>query len=137
MDAASAFTSMVTPWKGGDPDEFDEVMASDLHYHMPPFDDLDLSGLKQYAAGFAQAFPDFSITLDDTIVDEDRIVYLWHCEATLSGASPVLPVQPTGKHTSASGTLVCHVANDRFDEIWHHGDWLGWLQKAGAIEGLG
>lgn len=137
MDPAAAFKSLATPWEGGDVDAFDDVMAPALRYHMPPFEDQDLASLKEFVAGFAQSFPDFSVTADDTIVEGDQIVYRWSCEATLSGESPVIPVPPTGRRTSATGTLLCRVADDRFVEVWHHGDWLGWLQKAGVIEGLG
>jgi predicted ester cyclase len=137
VDPAAAWTKLIEPWKGGDPSVLDEVVAPDLQYHMPPFEDQSLESLKQFAGGFAQAFPDFTIELDDTMVDGDRVVYLWHCEATLTGESPIVPVPPTGKRTDASGTIIGHVAGDKFDEIWHHGDWLSWLQKAGVIEGLG
>ncbi|MFN8108730.1 MAG: ester cyclase [Thermoleophilia bacterium] len=66
--------------------------------------------------------------LDTTVAQGDSVAWLWHCEATFTGSSPVIPVPPTGRPTAASGTIVARLENDRVVELWHHGDWLSWLQ---------
>lgn len=137
MDPDRLWTTFVTPWTGGDPDVIDALADPALVWHVPPFADLDLAGLKEFAAGFALAFPDFEITVDDVVTAEDRIVHLWHCSATFAGASPLLPMPPTGRRTHGSGTIVAALDGDRVVEVWHHGDWLGWLEGAGVIAGLG
>jgi predicted ester cyclase len=136
MDTATLWQTLLVPWRGGDPDALDDAMTPDVRYHVPPFGELDLNGVKEFAAGFALAFPDFRITLDDTVAEGDRIAYLFSCEATFSGRSPLMPMDPTGRATSASGTVLVRMRGERAEEIWHHGDWLTWLQGAGVIEGL-
>ncbi len=43
---------------------------------------------------------------------------------------------PTGKRTTATGCHICQWVGDRCVEVWHFGDWLGWLQKAGVMPSL-
>jgi predicted ester cyclase len=124
----SAFHAIGAGWMSGDYSGIESLMAPDVKYHMPPIGDLDRAGLVDFIAGFRQAFPDFQVMLDETIGDEDRVVWLWHCEATFAGESPVVPFPSTGKPSAASGTIVAHFDNGRIVEAWHHGDWLSWLQ---------
>jgi hypothetical protein len=46
-------------------------------------------------------------------------------------------VPPTSNATEASGAHIVHWQDGRPVEIWHSGDWLGWLQDAGVIPALG
>jgi predicted ester cyclase len=95
---------------------------------MPPIGDMDRAGLVSFISGFRQAFPDFRVVLDETVTEGNRVAWLWHCEATFTGESPVIPVPPRGKPSAASGTVVAHFDNAVIVEAWHHGDWLSWLQ---------
>lgn len=128
LDTNSVWSDIGAAWMTGEVGGLEEHLAPDVSYHMPPVGDFDRDGLVQFIGGFRQAFPDFSVTLDDTIADGDRVVWLWHCGATFSGESPVVPVRPTGKRSEASGTIVARFENGRATEVWHHGDWLSWLQ---------
>ena len=128
IDTNSVFDAIGTGWMSGDCSGIESIMTPDVKYHMPPIGDVDRAGLVDFIAGFRQAFPDFRLTLDDTITDGDRVVWRWHCEATFTGESPVVPVKPTGKPSAASGTIVAQFANGQIVEAWHHGDWLTWLQ---------
>jgi len=40
------------------------------------------------------------------------------------------------KKTDASGGHFIHWRDGRPVEVWHHGDWLGWLQRCGAVSPL-
>jgi ketosteroid isomerase-like protein len=123
-------------WERGDVSGLDEVYADDLVYHMPPFPDLDRQGLRDFMPVFQQAFPDFSVEVDETVIDGDTTVQRWHCSGTYSGRSPLLPVPPTGRRTQASGVLVGHWRDGRVVELWHFGDWMGWLTGAGVLPPL-
>ena len=59
------------------------------------------------------------------------------CTGTFSGGGGVLPGEPTGQQTEATGSHVIHWRDGRPVEAWHFGDWLGWLQRAGVLPGLG
>lgn len=128
LDTSSAWTDIGAAWMTGDLARLDAHLAPDVSYHMPPVGDFDRAGLAGFIGGFREAFPDFQVTLDDTIVDGDRVAWLWHCGATFSGTSAVVPVPPTGRRSEASGTIVARFEGGQAKEVWHHGDWLSWLQ---------
>jgi predicted ester cyclase len=98
---------------------------------------MDREALKGFIAGFHQGFPDFALTVHEHIVDGDASAHRWSCQATYSGETPLLPVPPTGHATEATGAHVVHWQDGRPVEIWHSGDWLGWLQGAGVVPALG
>ena len=112
----------------------DELMAPNVVYHMPPFPDFaGTEGLKQFISGFYSAFPnDLHVVFDEDLVAGDATVHRWNVSGSFQGRSPLLSVEPTGQLATATGCHICHWAGDRCVEIWHFGDWLGWLQKAGA-----
>jgi predicted ester cyclase len=128
IDTNAAFDGIAAAWVDGDFSAVSQLVAPDVKYHMPPVGDFDRDGLGQFITGFRQAFPDFQVALDETIADGDRVMWRWHCAATFSGESPVVPVAPTGKRSEASGTIVARFEDGRIVEAWHHGDWLSWLQ---------
>jgi predicted ester cyclase len=137
-DVAARFQVLAGPWMTGDFTGVDDLMAPDVRYHMPPFPDLDRDGYRHFIEGFRTAFTEFSVTVDQTIVEGNRSAHLWHCEAVLSGESPVLPgVHATGRRTAATGTHVCIWEDGRVVEAWHHGDWLTWLTMAGVLPPMG
>ncbi|MDX1615939.1 MAG: ester cyclase [Candidatus Promineifilaceae bacterium] len=127
----------VEAWMNGNLDALDDVYSANVAYHLPPFPDMDLAGLKEFIVGFRMAFPDFQVVTDEHIVEGDSTAHRWHASGTFTGESPLLPVSPTNQPSTASGSLVCHWAEGKMIEVWHNGDWLGWLQRAGVIPPLG
>ena len=94
--ARSCFDQARAGCEHGDVSGLDEVYSDDLVYHMPPRSDLDKVGLRNYITGFHQACPDFSVQVDELVVDGDTTVQRWPCTGTYSGHSPLLAVPPTG-----------------------------------------
>ncbi len=123
-----AFGQIRDAWARGDFSGVSELMTADVKYHMPPIGDFDLAGMSEFVSGFRQAFPDFDVFVDETIAEGDLVSWLWHCSATFSGESPAVPMKPTGKPSAATGTLVARFEDGRIVEVWHHGDWMTWLQ---------
>jgi predicted ester cyclase len=117
LDTDGFWRDVGTAWTTGETGGLEKRIAPDVRYHMPPVGDFDRDGLVAFIGGFRQAFPDFEVTLDDTIAEGDRAVWLWHCGATFSGESPVVPVPPTGRRSEASGTIVARFEGDRAAEI--------------------
>jgi predicted ester cyclase len=134
--ARAHFDRIRAGWERGDVSGVDEVYSDDLVYHMPPFADLDKAQLRDFITGFHQAFPDFSVEEDQLVVDADTTVQRWHCTGTYSGQSPLLPVPPTGRSTQATGVLMAQWRDGRIVELWHFGDWMGWLTGAGVLPPL-
>ncbi len=115
----------------------DEYCTPNLVYHVGPFPDMNFDQMKQFITGFHMAFPDFDGEIHEDIVAGNKSAHRWTCWATFSGQSPLLPVPPTGKRSTATGSHVIHWEGDKAVEIWHYGDWLGWFQGFGVIPPLG
>ncbi len=123
-------------WTTGNLDKLDDVMIADVAYHVPPFPDMDLASLKEFIVAFRMGFPDFQATVDEHIFGGDTSAHRWHASGTFTGSSPLVPISPTNQASTAIGTNVFHWADGKIVEVWHSGDWLGWLQRAGVIPPL-
>jgi len=132
------FRRFIEAWTTGNLGTIDEMMAPDAVYHMPPFSDLSGTGqLKQFITDFHAAFPEsVQVYFDEDLIAGEATVHRWNVSGIFTGRSPLLSVAPTGRLTTATGCHICHWAGDRCVEIWHFGDWLGWLQRAGAAPAL-
>lgn len=135
--ARRAWDRFGAAWESGDMSGIDEYFADDSVYHVPPFPDLDKQGLKDYVAAFRQGFHDIHVPLEEDMVDGSRSLHRWRADAVFAGSTPLLPAQPTGQGTTASGTLLFHWQDGQIVEAWHAGDWLGWLTRAGVLPPLG
>ncbi|MGZ5400529.1 MAG: ester cyclase, partial [Nocardioides sp.] len=124
-------------WERGDMTDIDDFFADTIVYHVPTFPDMDKQGLKDFIASFRLGFHDFRDYLDENPVDGARSLHRWHCDGVFAGATPLLPAEPTGRGTTATGTLLFHWQDGRIREAWHAGDWLGWLTRAGVLPPLG
>lgn len=76
-----------------------------------------------------EAFPDLVTTIEDVVVDGDRVAYRWssvgHHEGTYLG------VPATGKLVNASGITISRIADGRIAE-----DWASW-NKVSVLHSLG
>ncbi len=84
-------------------------MALEAVYHMPPFPDLrGPKPPKRFITEFRQAFPDdFQVAIEGDLASGDVTVHRWSVSAIYKGCSPLLPVMPTGKSTTATGCHIC------------------------------
>ncbi len=135
--AARVWDRVTAAWEAGDYSGVDELFSGRLLYHVPPFPDLDKQGLKDFIEAFRQGFHDFRVHLLEEVIDGSRSLHRWRVEGVFAGDTPLLPVAPTGKATSAEGMLLFHWEDGQVVEAWHSGDWLGWLTRAGVLPPLG
>jgi predicted ester cyclase len=124
-------------WNTGNVDLFDEVYPPDVVYHVPPNPDMDLAGLKQYAAANLLGFPDFKVWEEEFIDGGETTVWRYTTTSTFTGETPVMPVPPTGKSSTATGAVVARWRGGKIVEVWHFHDWLGELQQLGIIPPMG
>ena len=82
------------------------------------------------------AFPDYRLTIDDQVAEDDKVATVWTGRGTHRGewASPMGLVAPTGRAVSWTGTTTLRVAGGKITDVigtnWDH---LGILQQLGAI----
>jgi steroid delta-isomerase-like uncharacterized protein len=83
-----------------------------------------------------KSFPDVNITIEDLIVEGDKIVMRYTERGTLTGR-PFLGVEPAGQGYAKPGTTVYRVVDGRLAQSWGVEDTLGWFRQLGAVPDFG
>ena len=77
-----------------------------------------------------RSFPDVAITIEDLVVESDKIVNRYVERGTLTGEA-FLGIEPAGQRYEKPGTTVYRVAEGRLAESWGVEDTLGWFRQLG------
>lgn len=77
-----------------------------------------------------KSFPDVNITIEDLVVEGDKIVMRYTERGTLTGR-PFLGIEPAGQRYAKPGTTVYCVVDGRLAESWGVEDTLGWFRQLG------
>lgn len=95
-----------------------------------------LTGLQAAARQYFQTFPDFHMTLADSVITNDKVVARVVITATHNNPvqlGPNAPVfAPTGKQLSWEGISIWRVSGGKFVEHWDVDDLLGLAQQMRA-----
>jgi predicted ester cyclase len=105
------------------PDYVDHVPSIGL----PP----GIEGVRAFFTMQFTAFPEGSITRQDTIAEGDRVVIRMSGEFTHLGE--FMGVPPTGKRVSWSWIEIWRIADGKFVEHWVEGDMMSLMQQLGAL----
>ena len=94
-------------------------------------DPLNLEGFRQLAAVFLAAFPEGKHTIDDMIVEGDKVV----TRITYRGAhtGDLMGIPPTGKHVTTSAMTIDQIAGGKIVETWRLFDQMGMMQQLGVM----
>ena len=119
-------------WNQGNLDTLDELHGAGYVEHRPPFPDVvGLDAFKQTVAGARQTCPDFHITIEDLILEGNKLSVRFSWTGTHLGQSPNFPIPPTGKQLVVNGSHFLHLEGDKLIEGWQFADNLGLLQQLG------
>jgi predicted ester cyclase len=77
------------------------------------------------------AFPDFHITIDDLLVDDDKVVMRYRGQGTHRG--PFGAAAPTNKAVTYTGIAILRLSNGRIAEEWTEYDSLGLMRQIETI----
>jgi len=77
-----------------------------------------------------KSFPNVAITIEDLVVEGDKIVNRYIERGTLSGRA-FLGIEPAGQRYEKPGTTLYRVENGRLAESWGVEDTLGWFRQLG------
>ena len=117
----------------GNLERFTDFFTADYVDHVPPPTPdfpTGAEGFKAFFGGLRAAFPDFHYTLDDTIVEGDKVVQRVTGHGTMKNAFMGMPA--TGKHAMWGEIHISRVgAGGKFVEHWAIQDQLGMLQQLG------
>ena len=82
------------------------------------------------------AFPDYRITIEDQIAEEDKVATVWTGSGTHQGEwqSPAGSIAPTGNQVTWTATTTLRLSEGKISDViassWDH---LGILQQLGAV----
>jgi steroid delta-isomerase-like uncharacterized protein len=112
------------------------ALAEELHgpgfvYHDVTHPDqvVDLDGYLKRNAGFAAAFPDRQVRLDDVVAAGDRVVARATMHATHTG--DLFGIGATGKKVRLASIIIYRFAGGKIVEEWEIFDVLGLYQQLG------
>jgi len=104
-------------WNTGDTALLDELLASDFVNHeivdvAPPHLDL----YKQAIRETKEAFPDFTVTIEDMIAEADQVAARWHAVGAQS--QRFLGRPGTGKRVELRGIAIVRIVAGKFADFW-------------------
>ena len=120
-------------WNKHNPAVVDEIYGANFVDRSPDTPGIahTRDGLKQFIGVYLRGFPDGNITIDDQLVEGDKVVTRWTGRGTQTGEFMEMP--PSGKTVAVPGVQIDRVSGGRIVESWTYFDQLGMLQQLGAI----
>jgi predicted ester cyclase len=106
---------------------FELLVSADAIDHSGPTDVRGVEGFKTRTRAVHEAFAELAVTVEDVLVDGDKIAWRWTLTATHGG--PFHGVAPTGRRVTMTGMNIQRVANGRIVEHWSNADQLGLLRQ--------
>jgi predicted ester cyclase len=101
--------------------------------------DSFMKGVAELVTRWRTAFSDFRISVDDVIVEADRVVTVEVMNGTHDGVyqSRIGPIAPTGTSVSWSRISIRLLAGDRFVDGFFEEDEVGLLTQLGVLSDSG
>lgn len=111
----------------------DELVAASFTNHDPSTPPLAAGpeGYKQLVTTYRTAYPDIHITVDDLVVEGDKVASRWTARGTNTG--PLMGMPATGKQATVTGISILTIVNGKVTEQRTNWDTLGMLQQLGVI----
>ena len=112
----------------------DEVCTTDFVLHSTE-DVRGLTNFKQHDSQLFTAFPDIHFTVEDIIVEGDKVAMRYTMTGTHKGEFKGIP--PTNKKITALAIEIDHIVDGKFAEAWVQFDTLALLQQLGLAPTTG
>ena len=84
---------------------------------------------KELISGLLHAFPDLHLTIEDQLIQGDRVAFRWRASGTHTGPLGAAPA--TGRSVRLDGLVLDRVADGRVQERWEQWDQSLMLQQLG------
>jgi len=88
-------------------------------------------GFKTLFRAFTQAYPDIHVTVEETVVEGDRIAA--RCTVTGTHRGEGIGVAPTQKAIEFTGLVLIKVQDGKFIEGWNQFDFMNMYQQLGVL----
>ncbi len=118
-------------WSKKNPSLAGELFAANCSLHTPDGDLQGMKGVTLLYDAYATAFPDFRITIDDTVAESDRVAIRHTFAGTHKG--PLGGVAASGNRATVSGMMMFRVAGGKVAEARLTWDTLRLQQQIGGL----
>jgi steroid delta-isomerase-like uncharacterized protein len=124
-------------WHQGQFESLGEVIAPTFVYHTNHTvgdggnEVHGLDGVSRVVAAWRSAFPDLRFTLEDLLVEGDKVVARWTCRGTHQGV--FRGMAPTGKFVTFTGMTLYRMAHGKIVEQWTEEDGVSLYQQLGLL----
>jgi steroid delta-isomerase-like uncharacterized protein len=133
-DLRATYAAIIAAAGVGDAAAFDRLLVDDFVDHNPvPGQPAGREGFAYWAASARAAFAGLHGTVEDTLVDGDRLAGRTTWRGTHAG--PFLGVPATGRELQFDAFHIVRFADGRAAEWWGTGDLLTALSQLGATIG--
>ncbi len=113
-------------------DVMDEFYATDLVVHGGGGQDIrGLADYKQYVSEILSAIADFHMTIDDMVVEGDKVAVRFTGTGTHTGEYMGAP--PTNEKMTTWAISIDRIVNGKIAERWERTDTLGMMQQLGVV----
>jgi steroid delta-isomerase-like uncharacterized protein len=120
-------------WNQGREDSIDELMAEDSVFHgianVAGSVNNGRAAFKAFYKQFRATFPDIHFTVEDALVDGDKIAVRLVVTATHAG--PGITPQPTNRVVTLTGMVFANVRDGKLADGWNNFGFLSLYQQLG------
>jgi steroid delta-isomerase-like uncharacterized protein len=111
----------------------DELYATDfvMHGSTESEDIHGLKNVKQSMSEYYNAFPDLHYTLDDMVVEGDKVAI--RCTGTGTHKGEFMGIPPTNKKVKLQAIAIDRVVGGKIVEEWGISDTLSLMQQLGVV----
>lgn len=118
--------------QGGDESAADKYIDANVVTHDGmPGQAPGLAGVKQTFQSLRQAFPDMTVSIEDMIAEEDKVVGRFVVSGTNNGNFMGMPA--TGKKFTYDEIVIVRFQNGKIVEHWAEMDSLGMMRQLGLL----
>jgi len=86
---------------------------------------------KRFHRAFVSAYPDLHIDVEDTIIEEDKIVA--RCKVTGTHGGEGIGLVPTNKNVEFTGIAIVRVRDGKIVEAWNEFDFMKMYTQLGVM----
>lgn len=122
-----------TIWNKGELALVDKVYGDNFVYHSPhePMQVRSREDYKKLVTKYRTAFPDLNFTIEDIVVDGNKIAVRWVFRGTHTGDLDDIPA--TGKQVTVTGISMVRLEGTKVVEEIVSSDAMGFAQQLGLI----
>jgi steroid delta-isomerase-like uncharacterized protein len=125
-------TELFDAYNEHDLDRFADLHADDALIHGAGEDFDGSEGIRSFAHGQFEAFPDGMYRIEDLFAEDDRVAV----RMTFTGThdQTFFGVAPTGQEITVTEIAVYRIIEDKITEMWLEADLWGMFQQIGAVD---